>query len=84
MKSRLPVNIKQVSFNNTYLEYKEKNALSGKSGTVNFDQGKIVINNLTNIPDDLKSNNVMTANYQANVLGALPMNTTFKFFFKCQ
>lgn len=80
MKSKIPVNIKQVSFNNTYLEYREKNPVSGKAGTINFDEGKVTVNNLTNIPGDIKLNNIMTANYQANVLGSLAMNTTFKFF----
>ncbi len=80
MKSDIPVNISRVSFNNTYLEYKEKNPTTDKTGTINFEQGKIVVNNMTNIPSAINLNNVMTANYQANVLGKLPMNTTFKFF----
>ncbi len=80
LKSDIPVNISKVSFNNTYLEYKEKNPLSNKSGTINFENGKIAVNNMTNIPSDIKLNNIMTANYQANVLGKLAMNTTFKFF----
>lgn len=80
MKSSIPINIKQISFNNVYLEYKEKNALSDKTGTVNFNKGKISIDNVTNIPADIKLNNVMTANYQASVLNTLSMNTTFKFY----
>ncbi|MEO6330717.1 MAG: hypothetical protein ABIO55_17415, partial [Ginsengibacter sp.] len=80
MKSDIPINIQHTSFNNTYLEYKEKNPVSGKAGTINFDKGKITINNMSNIPAAIKLNNLMTVNYTANVLGTLAMNTTFKFF----
>lgn len=80
MKSDIPIDIKNARFKNTYLEYKEKNGLSDKAGIVKFEQGEITIANVTNIPAAIKSNNVMTTNYRANVLGVLPINTTFKFF----
>jgi hypothetical protein len=35
---------------------------------------------MTNIPSAVNLNNLMTLNYQANVLGKLPMNTSFKFY----
>ncbi|MEO6453361.1 MAG: hypothetical protein ABIN97_04780 [Ginsengibacter sp.] len=79
MKSDIPINIQHTSFNNTYLEYKEKNPTSGKAGTINFDEGKVTINNMSNMPEAIKLNNVMTVNYQTKVLGSLPLNTTFKF-----
>lgn len=80
IKSDIPINIKQMAFNNTYLEYKEKNAMTDKTGIINFEEGKININNITNMPAAIKLNNTMMVNYKANVLGTLPMNTTFKFF----
>jgi hypothetical protein len=80
LKSSAPINIKQVLFKNIYLEYKEKNAKSAKPGIVGFQQGEINMDNVTNIPDAIKQNNIMTLNYKANVLGAIQMNTSFKFF----
>ncbi len=80
MKSDIPINIKHVSFNNNYLEYKEKNPVSGKPGAVKFERGQIKIDNMTNIPSAVKLNNIMMINFQTNVLGKLPMNTTLKFF----
>jgi hypothetical protein len=80
LKSDIPVSISDVVFKSHYLDYKEKNALSNKAGVINFENGRIVVSNMTNIPADIKLNNVMTANYQANVLGKLQMNTTFKFY----
>jgi len=80
MKSDMPLNIKKVRFKNIYLEYKEKNAKSSKPGAVRFERGEINIENVTNIPAAIKENNIMTISYKANVLGALQMNTTFKFF----
>jgi hypothetical protein len=80
VKSRAPININHVRFKNIYLEYKEKNPRSEKTGTVKFEQGELAIDNVTNIPAAVKQNNIMTINYKANVLSAIQLNTTFKFF----
>jgi hypothetical protein len=74
------IDIKKIRFKNIYLEYKEKNSKSNKPGNIRFEQGEINIDNVTNSPAEIKKNNIMTINYRANVLSALPMNTTFKFF----
>lgn len=80
MKSDVPLNIKKAKFKNIYLEYKEKNAKSNKPGAVSFNQGEINIDNITNIPNVINENSIMTINYKANVLSTLAMNATFKFF----
>lgn len=80
MKTPIPVDIKNVQLKNTYLEYKEKSAVSGKAGTIKFEQGAININNITNIASSIKLNNEMKANYKTTVLGTIPLNTNFTFY----
>ncbi len=52
IKSAIPVSIKKIQLKNTYLEYKEKSPVSGKAGTIPFEQGTINIDNITNIPSN--------------------------------
>ncbi len=80
MKSEMPIDIKRFVLNNLYLEYKEKNALTNRTGTIPFERTKLSIDNLTNVPASIKNNSSMTANLQTNVLGTLPVNIIFKFF----
>jgi len=80
MKSHIPIDIKKIQSRNTYLEYKEKNPKSGKTGTVRFEQGAINIDNITNISSALKLNNEMKVNYKTTVLGTLPINVNSTFY----
>ena len=80
MKSDMPIDIRRFILNNLYLEYREKNALTNRAGTIRFEKTKISIDNLTNVPSSIKNNGVSTANFQTNVLGTLPVNLIFKFF----
>jgi len=75
----VPANIKKIDMGDVYLEYKEKNDLSGRSGTIRFEKSRVLVNNITNIPAAIKSDSLCKATLTSRVLGQLPLKAVFIF-----
>ncbi len=74
-KLKFPVYIKKVSVKNGYIAYTERSDQSGEKGTVFFSKAKGTIENITNIPAYISSNNMMTVNANAQLLGVSNLQT---------
>ena len=79
LHSNVPTNIKKIDLGNVYLEYKEKNDISGRSGNIRFQQTHINVNNITNIPEAIQSDSICTATLTSLVLGSIPLRANFNF-----
>ena len=79
LKSSIPINVRHVSLEDLYLEYKEKN-VTGKIGTITFTNSRIAISNVTNVPSLLRTGNIADASVVTNVLGNIPISVAFQFF----
>ena len=83
-KVKMPINIKKLIIKDSYVAYKEKGAISEKTGVVFFKNVNGTVNNVTNIKSAIALNNIMTVNATASFLGVsaiqtnwqLPLNTT--------
>ena len=74
-KLKFPVYIKKVIVRDGYISYTERNAESKKQGTVFFSKANGTIENITNIPSYIKSNNTITVNANAQLLGVSKLHT---------
>ncbi|MEO6221326.1 MAG: hypothetical protein ABIO81_12915, partial [Ginsengibacter sp.] len=81
-KIDLPVNISNATLSNAYIEYKEREALSDSTGVVKFTNATIKIDNITNVKEAIKKDNVMKMSFNARALGTIPINGSFTFFLK--
>ena len=80
----MPINIKKLIVKDSYVAYKERGAISEKTGVVFFKNVNGTVNNVTNIKSAIALNNIMTVNATASFLGVstiqtnwqLPLNTT--------
>jgi len=83
-KVKFPVNIKKLIIKNGYVAYKERGAISGKTGTVFFKNLNGTVSNVTNIKDVIAQNNMMVLNATTSFMGVcniqtnwqLPLNTS--------
>jgi hypothetical protein len=76
----LNLNLRINSFiaKNLLLEYKEKNPLSNKSGTVVFANSTLAIRNISNQP--AKEGDKMIADFSTSFLSKIPLSGRFTFF----
>jgi hypothetical protein len=74
-----PVDIKNVKIKNAFVEYRENQKTSDSVGVVKFTNASFDISNVTNIPEAIQKNNVLTISFAANALGAIPLKGNFKF-----
>ncbi|MHA4845348.1 hypothetical protein ACX0G7_14345 [Flavitalea antarctica] len=65
MKIPFPVNIEKGFFNNSFVEYKEVNAKTGKAGRVQFNRVQANMTNITNQRSAIKKNDNLTIDYSA-------------------
>lgn len=79
LKSNFPINVRKIDLTNFYIEYKEKNALTGKAGTIGFDKSHIALSNITNKPTLIRTDNLAHASLDTRVLGMVPMKIDFTF-----
>ena len=66
------VYIKNITVNDSYIEYKEKNDKSDSSGKVAFFHVQAGIGNVTNIKEMIRQQNQMTVHFNALFLNAAP------------
>lgn len=67
------LSIRRINFPSLFIEYKEKNPKSGYSGKVRFEKANAVINNVTNIASEIKSNNNCVVTFNARFLDVVPL-----------
>jgi hypothetical protein len=68
MRLDVPVFVKALIINGSYIEYKEKNDKSDSSGKVSFYHVQAVLGNITNMPEYIRLNNIMRLNFKASFL----------------
>jgi hypothetical protein len=79
MKLGQPVDIKNIKIKNAFVEYRENQKVSDSVGVVQFTNASFDISNITNIPEAIRKNNVLTISFEANALAAIPLKGNFKF-----
>lgn len=79
MKLPFDLNIKTATFANSFIEYKERNAKSEKSGKVQFYKVGIRVDNLTNQRSWLAQHN-MRAHFTAQFLNKAPIKALINFY----
>jgi hypothetical protein len=77
-KVKFPVNIKKMIVKNGYVAYKERGAISRKTGVVFFKNVNGIITNVTNAKDVISKNNMMVVNATASFMGVSDMQTTWQ------
>ncbi len=80
----LPWNFKvnKVIVANGFVEYKERNHITRKSGKVRFHNISAVINNFTNDKASIAQNNLMTADVRTSFLNKTVLNTNWTFYLR--
>ena len=63
----------------TYIEYKEKNASSRKSGMVKFSGSELIITNVSNRNTEKSKGENLTVAFQSNFLNQIPVRGRFSF-----
>ncbi len=71
----LPFYLKSLNLPVAYIEYKEKNAKSGKSGKVIFAGVSASLRNITNIPAKVKADNRMVLDFNSRFLNKAKFHT---------
>ncbi|MBO9564365.1 MAG: hypothetical protein J7621_16390 [Niastella sp.] len=79
MKLPFEVRIKKARFNNSFIEYKERNAKSEQSGKVQFYQVSVGIDNLTSYRQ-LMAEKPMRVQFNARFLNAAPVKALINFY----
>lgn len=79
-KIPIPLYIKKTRFNNTYVEYKERNHLTRKSGKVAFHDVSTTITNLTNDKEQIAKNNIMTVDINSRFMNQTPFKVSWRFY----
>lgn len=80
MKLPWNVYIGTVRFNNAYIEYKERNPKSRKSGRVRFHNAQVSIRNLTNDRQRLKEEGICKLQFSARFLDKTPVQASIDFY----
>lgn len=80
MRLSLPLLIKQASFPQSFIEYKERNGKSDQSGKVQFHDVSVVITNLTNDTTVLKTDPVCKLRFNSRFLNKAPLTANISFY----
>ena len=79
IKSSTPIDIRKVLLNDVNIQYKENNTYSHKHGIIKFNNSTIALNNVTNIPSLIRTNNICLATFDSKAIENIPLSVTFKF-----
>ncbi len=74
MELSLPIYIKSLWLDHSFVEYKEKNARSDRSGKVQFWKVRASIQNITNMPSRIRDNNACVLDFHSLFLNKVPFN----------
>ncbi|MEP6928140.1 MAG: hypothetical protein ABI834_10910 [Ginsengibacter sp.] len=78
-KIDVPLNISKATLLNTYIEYREREALSDSTGTIKFTENTININNITNMQEAIQKNNALKISFESKLLATIPVKGNFTF-----
>jgi len=73
MRLPIPVNIKRLVFEHSFIEYKERNAKSDSAGRLQFFDVSATLNNVTNRKADIARDNKCILNFKARLLDKAPV-----------
>jgi hypothetical protein len=76
-KLGIPIQIKKLTLANTYVEYKEKNAISKNSGRVRFSNTSLTFNNISTRKP--KKGERITVHFKTDFLDSIPLTGGFTF-----
>lgn len=79
-KLSIPLSVKKVLIDNTLLEYKERNNITGQAGKVQFVHTQAVITNLTNQKELIAKNGMMTVDINSHFMNKAPFRVTWLFY----
>ncbi|MGN6420713.1 MAG: hypothetical protein ACTHMC_24595 [Pseudobacter sp.] len=80
MRMPVPLVIKQVSFPQSFIEYKERNGKSDQSGKVQFYNVNVAISNLTNDTTALKADPICKLRFHSRFLNKAPLTANIDFY----
>lgn len=80
MRIPFPLLVRHVLCPAAYVEYKERNPRSEKSGAVQFYEVTASMQHVTNIVEEADSNNISTLNLSARLLNKAPLKAVFSFY----
>lgn len=80
MKIPINVSIGKLLINNSFIEYKERNHITRKSGKVQFFNTYAELDNVTNIKDSLRKNGLMKVYVSSKFLNSTPIRSTWSFY----
>jgi hypothetical protein len=72
MKIKLPLYVPAITLSNCFVEYKEKNKKTEMDGKVQFFNVNATLNNVTNMKQKIKVNDLMVINITTNFLDKIP------------
>lgn len=78
-KLDMNINIRKMTLNNAYIEYKERQENTDSTGIVGLANSTITISNVTNLPEAIKQNNELDMAFQSNILKQIPIKGNFIF-----
>ncbi len=74
MRLPIPIDIRKVIFQHSYIEYKEKNGKSDSAGKLQFFDAKATITNVTNRREVIARNNRCVLSFNAKLLDLAPVD----------
>lgn len=74
-----PFYIRKATMNNVLIEYKEKNALSGQTGKIQFANSNIAMSNVTNISSIIAKDNTCEVNVSSSFMNLTPFKARIIF-----
>jgi hypothetical protein len=81
LKIPVAVALKKVIIQQGFIEYKEKEVVSGGgSGIVTFDDMHVTLHNVTNRPYDIRKNGVCTVQFNSRFQHKIPVSATLKLY----
>ena len=81
-KIPLTMQVGKLVINTGFIEYKEKNKITGRSGKVQFHDVQATLINLTNDTRAVRNNNVMNAKVNSLFLNTARLKTDWKFYLR--
>ncbi|CAN5812433.1 hypothetical protein BH11BAC4_BH11BAC4_10210 [soil metagenome] len=78
MAVKLPIFLRKVIIKNGLVEYTERGAISKQKGTVFFKNINATVLNVTNIKEQISSNNILQVNASGVFMGVSKVQTTWK------
>ena len=76
----MTIRISKIFVSDAFVEYKEKNHITRKSGKVQFYHTNATISNFTNDKSSIAANNIMTADVRTVFLNMTPLTTSWIFY----